>query len=273
MLGRIFNIQRYSLHDGNGIRTVVFLKGCPLSCPWCSNPESRSPKIQYIRREQQCLHCTQCTHSVEECPSGAYQQVGEDMTVEQVVAQCKRDAVFYKTSQGGVTLSGGEVLAQAPFATALLTRLQAAGFRTAIETTGHGGRRALQRLATVCDEILYDLKIMDPQQAQSVAGINSELVLSNFTMLVQQGFPVIPRVPLIPGYTLTDDNLRSIIGFLQSLAISTVHLLPFHQLGEGKYDLLDMPYTMRTVPVLSDEEVAATSELFTAAGFTVSVGG
>ncbi|MFM2481361.1 [formate-C-acetyltransferase]-activating enzyme [Celerinatantimonas sp. YJH-8] len=273
MRGRIFNIQRYSLHDGAGIRTVVFFKGCPLHCPWCSNPESRSPDIQYVRHEQQCLHCQACTHDVETCPSGAYQQIGQDMTIDEIVAICKRDAVFYRTSSGGVTLSGGEVLAQAPFATALLQRLQQAGFRTAIETTGHGGQKPLLKMAASCNEILFDLKIINPEQAKAIAGIHSQQVLDNFRALSLGGYPVIPRIPLIPGYTMSEVNLNEILDFLAPLPVTEVHLLPFHQLGSNKYTLLNMDYALKDTPVPETDQIQLIKDRFSQVGYAVTIGG
>lgn len=273
MHGRVFNIQRYSLHDGVGIRTVVFFKGCPLHCPWCSNPESRSPEFQYVRHEQQCLHCKPCTYDVETCPSGAYQQIGQDMTIDEILAICKRDAVFYRTSSGGVTLSGGEVLAQASFATALLQRLQQAGFRTAIETTGVGSQKSLLKMAESCHEILFDLKIINPKQAKAIIGIQSQQVLDNFKALSLGGYPVIPRVPLIPGYTMNEVNINEILAFLVPLPVAEVHLLPFHQLGSNKYALLNMSYALKDTSVPSAEQIQLIKERFSQAGYTVNIGG
>ena len=160
---RIFNIQRYSLNDGAGIRTLVFFKGCPLHCPWCSNPESRSREAAFIRREAKCIHCGTCALDVDECPSGAYQQMGTDYTLDELMREVMKDEVFFRVSGGGVTLSGGEVLSQAAFATRFLKRLKALGIATAVETTGHGSRTALLEMAKHCDEVLYDFKIMDPR--------------------------------------------------------------------------------------------------------------
>ncbi|STW08015.1 pyruvate formate-lyase activating enzyme [Klebsiella grimontii] len=131
---RIFNIQRYSLNDGQGIRTVVFFKGCPHTCPWCANPESISPKIQTVRRESKCLRCSRCQQDVVECPSGAWEQIGRDVTLDNLLKEVLKDEVFFRASGGGVTLSGGEVLMQAEFAARFLRRLREWGVRTAIET-------------------------------------------------------------------------------------------------------------------------------------------
>lgn len=258
MEGRIFNMQRYSLNDGTGIRTVVFfLKGCPLACPWCANPESRSHKVEYVIREAKCIHCDICPKTVEDCPSGAYERIGTDMTVDEVMKELKKDAVFYFTSNGGVTISGGEVLAQAPFAIELLKRLKAIGIRTAIETTGFGSRTQLLKMAALCDEVLYDFKIMDAAKAKEIIGIDLELVLRNFKAVVSSGVKVIPRIPLIPGYTMTISNLEKILAFLKPFELKELHLLPFHQFGASKYETLKMEYKLTNTKVPSVSEVEA----------------
>lgn len=237
-VARIFNIQRYSLNDGAGIRTVVFFKGCPHRCPWCANPESMSPKIETVRRESKCLHCAPCLRDADECPSGAFERIGRDVTLDELEREVMKDDVFFRSSGGGVTLSGGEVLMQAPFATQLLKRLRRYGIHTAIETAGDAPLSRLLPLARQCDEVLFDLKIMDPEQARSVTAVNLPRVLGNLTQLVAEGINVIPRVPLIPGYTLTDANMASVLAFLLPSGVRQLHLLPFHSYGEPKYRLL-----------------------------------
>lgn len=271
--GRIFNIQRYSLHDGTGIRTVVFFKGCPLSCPWCANPESRSHRTTYLRRESKCIDCETCSMDVDECPSGAWEQVGTDMTLDEVLAEVTKDDVFFNTSNGGITLSGGEVLTQPKFAIELLRKLKAMGFRTAIETSGHGNTKQLLRIGQLCDEVLFDFKMMDPQRAKTVIGINLELVLDNFRQLVEQGTNVVPRLPLIPGYTLDLINTDRVINFLRPFNLSEIHLLPFHQYGANKYQTLGMEYLLEDVPVPSKSEVESIRQHVAAHGYHVIIGG
>ncbi|MCF7364115.1 [formate-C-acetyltransferase]-activating enzyme [Vibrio sp. A1-b2] len=270
---RIFNIQRYSLHDGTGIRTVVFFKGCPLSCPWCSNPESRSHRTTYLRGESKCIDCETCAMDVDECPSGAWEQVGTDMTLDEVVAEVTKDDVFFNTSNGGITLSGGEVLTQPKFAIELLCKLKALGFRTAIETSGHGNTKLLLKIGQLCDEVLFDFKIMDPQRAKTVIGINLELVLDNFRQLVEQGTNVIPRLPLIPGYTMNLINTDRVINFLRPFNLNEIHLLPFHQYGANKYQTLGMEYLLEDVPVPSKSEVESIRQHVAAQGYHVIIGG
>ena len=255
-VARIFNIQRYSLNDGQGIRTVVFFKGCPHTCPWCANPESISPRIETVRRKSKCLHCAPCLRDADECPSGAFERIGRDITLDELEREVLKDDIFFRTSGGGVTLSGGEVLMQAPFATRFLQRMRRLGIQCAIETAGDAPASRLLPLAKACDEVLFDLKIMDAVQAREVLNLNLPRVLENLRLLVSEGISVIPRLPL-----------------LTSLGIKQVHLLPFHQYGEPKYRLLGQTWSMKDVPAPSAQEVAALREIAECAGFQVTTGG
>ena len=270
---RIFNIQRYSLNDGQGIRTVVFFKGCPHTCPWCANPESMSPKIETVRRESKCLHCATCLQDAEECPSGAWEHIGRDVTLKSLEREVLKDEVFFRASGGGVTLSGGEVLMQAEFATRFLQRLKQWGIRTAIETAGDTSPRRLLPLAQACDEVLFDLKIMDCAQARQVLSMNQPRVLENFRLLVTEGIKVIPRLPLIPGYTLNTENVARILAFLAPLPVEEVHLLPFHQYGEPKYSLLEREWAMAGIKAPEPEEIAPIQAMVEQAGYRVVMGG
>ena len=272
----MFNIQRYSLNDGAGIRTLVFFKGCPLHCPWCSNPESRSRDAIFVRREARCMHCANCAQDVDECPSGAYQRMGDDYTQETLLAEVMKDEVFFRVSGGGVTLSGGEVLLQPQFATRFLATLKSLGVATAIETSGHGRREALLEMARHCDEVLYDFKIMDAARAHAVTGINLARVLDNFGALHAQAGDttrLIPRLPLIPGYTLDLDNLTRVLDFLAPYGLSELHLLPFHQYGAGKYGLVGIDYALAGLEPPDEQALAPFVERAQAAGYRVTVGG
>ncbi|EPS2706929.1 [formate-C-acetyltransferase]-activating enzyme [Cronobacter turicensis] len=270
---RIFNIQRYSLNDGQGIRTVIFFKGCPHHCPWCANPESISPKRETVRRESKCLHCVPCLQDADECPSGAFEHIGRDVTLETLEREVMKDDIFFRASGGGVTLSGGEVLLQAKFATRLLQRLRQYGIHTAIETAGDGPLSRLLPLARQCDEVLFDLKIMDVEQAKTAIGINQPRVLDNFRQLVAEGIHLIPRLPLIPGFTLSEANVEQVLKFLLPLGIRKLHLLPFHRYGEPKYRLLGQQWIMSDVAVPRDEEIVAIRRMAENAGFQVTTGG
>ena len=272
-VARIFNIQRYSLNDGQGIRTVVFFKGCPHRCPWCANPESISPRIETVRRESKCLHCAPCLRNADECPSGAFERIGREIGLDELEREVMKDDIFFRTSGGGVTLSGGEVLMQAPFATRFLLRLQRLGVRCAIETAGDAPASRLLPLAKACDEVLFDLKIMEPERAREIVNMNLPRVLDNLRMLVEEGVQVIPRLPLIPGYTLTRENMQRSLTLLASLGIHQVHLLPFHLYGEPKYRLLGQSWSMKDVPAPSAQTIAKMREMAENAGFQVTTGG
>ncbi|WP_431224167.1 [formate-C-acetyltransferase]-activating enzyme [Serratia sp. L9] len=271
--GRIFNIQRYSLNDGHGIRTVVFFKGCPHTCPWCANPESMSGKIHRVRRQAKCLNCQPCLNDPQECPSGAMELIGQNMTLEALLKQLLKDEVFYRTSGGGVTLSGGEVLMQSEFASQLLQRLQALGINTAIETAGDAPIASVLALADHCDQVLFDLKIMDAEAAKRLLNINQPRVLANFTALVQRGINLIPRLPLIPGYTLNKENMAQALAFLAPFGLQEIHLLPFHQYGEAKYALLGREYLLHEVAAPTEQEIAPLQVMAQQAGLRVIIGG
>ena len=276
---RLFNFHRFSFYVGAGIRTLVLFKGCPLHCPWCSNPESRSRDAVFVRREARCIHCANCAQDVDECPSGAYQRMGDDYTQETLLAEVMKDEVFFRVSGGGVTLSGGEVLLQAAFATRFLRTLKSLGVATAIETSGHGQQDALLEMARHCDEVLYDFKIMDAARAHAVTGIKLARVLDNFAALAQavaMTHPttrLIPRFPLIPGYTLDMENFGQALEFLAPYGSSELHLLPFHQYGAGKYGLVGIDYELGDLEPPDEQAIAPFVERAQAAGYRVTVGG
>lgn len=270
---RIFNIQRYSLNDGNGIRTVVFFKGCPHHCPWCANPESLSGKIETVRRLSKCLHCPTCQNDADECPSGAMERIGRDYSLAELEKEVLKDDVFFRSSKGGVTLSGGEVLMQAAFATRFLKRLRALGIHTAIETAGDAAPEKVLALAQQCDEVLFDVKIMDAEIAKAELNMNQPRVLANLKMLVEADIHVIPRVPLIPGYTLERRNMAEILQFLAPFKLSEIHLLPFHQYGEPKYQLLGRTWSMQGIAPPEESDIFPLQQMAENAGYRVTIGG
>ncbi|MBS7577813.1 radical SAM protein [Enterococcus sp. MMGLQ5-2] len=255
--GLVFNIQRYSIHDGTGIRTVIFLKGCPLKCPWCANPES-----------QKAVTPTQWLKN------GKIEIIGEWLTVSEVVEEVLKDEIFFRTSGGGVTLSGGEVLTQSVFAQALLREFYELGIHTAIETTGCYSKERLASLCPYLNEILFDLKLMDSEQSKRVIGADINLVKANFELAIGQSeIAVIPRIPLIPSYTVKPDNLIAIIDYLKSLDVKRVHLLPFHQYGSSKYDYLGWDYQLKELPTLLADSLKAIQQMFEAAKLTTVMEG
>ncbi|GCF95062.1 formate-C-acetyltransferase]-activating enzyme [Enterococcus florum] len=255
--GLVFNIQRYSVHDGGGIRTIIFLKGCPLRCPWCSNPESRKSVAPSTWRK----------HGKKET-IGCWRSTGE------LVDEVMKDEIFFRTSGGGVTLSGGEVLMQADFAADLLKEFHELGVHTAIETTGCFPVEELQKITPFLNQVLFDLKIMDPKSSKQVLGLSVSLVKENFAfLLAQDHLDVIPRVPLIPGYTTSEENLQALIEYLQEKEIKMVHLLPFHQYGSSKYDYLGWEYTMQEAVPLTSLAVEQIRQRFLAQGISANIDG
>lgn len=271
--GIILNIQRYSLHDGSGIRTLVFFKGCPLRCPWCSNPESQSFKPEIARLPKKCIHCKECCMDVDECPSGAMTLFGKEMTVPELMQELLKDQVFYTTTGGGVTLSGGEVLCQSEFAYELLKHLKALGINTAIETSGQAKTSNLLKLVPYLDLILFDLKILDKKKAKEILHADIDLIKTNLETLVNLGKKVIPRIPVVPGYTNTKENIDAIIKLVKELSLEELHLLPLHHYGSYKYEVLNMDYKAKNIEPPSEDEMESLKEIFEKHGIKIKIGG
>ncbi len=274
---RIVNIQRYSLNDGQGIRTVVFFKGCPLKCPWCSNPESRSVQIEQSITDR--LNGNNVALSMKGIKKeNALTQYGWDTTLDSLLDEILKDDIFFRTSGGGITLSGGEVLLQANFAVELLRKLKELGLHTAIETTGHGKKSDFKKICQYCDEILFDFKIMDKNKASEILAANMDLILSNFEIALQENIHIIPRIPLIPNYTLNVDNIEVIKQYLLKMKnkyeqLYEIHLLPFHQYGSSKYEHLGLDYQLKNIQPPDDDTVDRIKENFEKIGFKVIIGG
>lgn len=296
--GTVFDIQRFSLHDGPGIRTIVFLKGCPLSCVWCSNPESQgsSPVVMY--KQDECLHCgrcaaackrkaihldrktlidrsicTSCGECVNACPSGALVMKGRRMTVQQVVKELKKDATTYRRSGGGITLSGGEPLVQHEFAAQLLHACKAQGWHTAIETTGFGSEEAVDRVIPFVDTVLLDIKHMDLEKHKRFTGAANDVILRNAQRISRISETVV-RVPVIPGFNYSQEELEAIAKFAKTLrGVRTIHLLPYHTFGENKYALLGREYGLSDIKPIKPEELEPYREAVERHGFRCVIGG
>lgn len=221
--GRIFDIQRYSIHDGNGIRTIVFLKGCALRCRWCCNPESQSYEIQTMMVQ------------------GKPKVIGEDVTVEDVMETVEKDRAYYWRTGGGMTLSGGESLCQPEFATALLRAAQERGIHTAMESMGYAKWEVIETLLPYLDQYLLDIKHMNPQKHKEYTGKSNELMLENAMKIAKSGQTELSiRVPVIPGFNDTPEEIQEIAAYTKQLEhVKRLHLLPYHRLGQDKYEGLD----------------------------------
>lgn len=268
--GIVFNIQKFSLHDGPGIRTVVFMKGCPLRCRWCANPESQSARMELLWDGGKCLGCGVCARlrfdgpaeAAMDCPGQALEVAGERKTVSQVVSVCLQDWDFYEESGGGVTLSGGEALAQPEFAAALTRKLKERGVHVAVETAGYCGADVFDRAVEDADLLLFDMKHWDARRHAEGTGVDNRLILNNMARAVRAGKKVLPRLPVIPGY---NDSLEDAAGFvsrLREVGADKIQLLPFHQFGENKYALLGWDYAYRDVPALHEEDLSAFRQVF-----------
>lgn len=298
--GIVLNIQRFSLHDGPGIRTTVFLKGCGLRCWWCHNPESQHPKPELLLRAALCIQCGAC---VEECPHGAIRWdgnefvtdraicercgacvavcaagargiAGREMTVAQVMDEVLRDVIFYDESGGGVTFSGGEPLLQGEFLLDLLRACKAHDLHVTVDTCGYADSETLGRVSPYVDLFLYDLKLMDDQRHRVVTGASNKLILDNLRRLAADHRPVVLRVPVIPGINDDEDNLRQIGVLARSLPnITRVDLLAYHTLGMDKHERLNRPNPMpETVPPSADQ-MTAIRNLLESFGLNVTIGG
>ena len=274
----VANVQRFSLHDGPGLRTVLFLKGCPFRCPWCSNPENLSPAPEVILRERLCIHCSRdpgqsCPRSPEQCPTGAKELVGERRGVGDITAELLRDRTFFEESGGGVTVSGGECLLYQAFLVELLEALHESGVRTAIETTLAVPLQDVRRLAACCDLFLVDFKLSDRARSLEVTGIDPDVRDANLRVLLAAGADVVARMPIIPGYTDSAECVAANVARVRELGIGRVDVLPFHQLGEAKYSSLGKKYEMAGEAQLSDADVSWVADVCRRTGLEASIRG
>jgi pyruvate formate lyase activating enzyme len=298
VVGRVFNIQRFCLHDGPGIRTTVFLKGCPLRCHWCHNPESQDPRPQIVFFPDRCVTCGACTPvcpagapvmapaddpnpqrcircgaCVEVCPADARQTIGQTMTVEQVLREVLRDQIFYDDSAGGVTISGGEPLAQGTFLLELLRRCKQAGLHTAVDTCGYGAQTLLLDVAELTDLFLYDIKLLDDGRHEWCTGVSNSPILRNLRALAAVHHCIWLRVPLIPGINDDPAHLAEIARLAASLpAIRQVNLLPYHQTAAAKRQRLGTA-PVADIPPLDPRTLTAAARPFLEHGLATFTGG
>jgi pyruvate formate lyase activating enzyme len=297
--GLVFNIQRYAIHDGPGIRTTVFLKGCPLDCWWCHNPEGRAPGPEIVVIEGRCmqcgecraacpqkgpgspvappeppLRCTRCGACVEACPTGARQMVGRQMTVAEVMAEVAKDRVFYAESGGGATFSGGEPLLQPMFLAALLRDCRAAGIHTTVDTCGFAPREDLLAVAPLADLFLYDLKFMDEARHARYTGASNVSILENLRALGRIHSNIWVRVPIIPGFNDSAEQLDALARCAAATpGVRQVNVLPYHEAGAYKSSRVGKPYRLEKIAPPSAEQMEAVAAGFRRFGLNVKVGG
>ena len=299
MDGIVFNIQRYSIDDGPGIRSTVFVKGCPLRCPWCSNPESIRAVPQLLHRYTTCKKCGACAavcpnNAVEldpasgpvfdrskcvacglcakDCLAQSIQISGEVMSVEKVWKIVRKDMVYYEESGGGVTCSGGEILAQADFVAELFKKCRENGVHTCADTSGYGTPEALEKILEYADLVYFDMKHSDPARYEQIIGAPLEPVLRSFRTIAASGLPLVVRIPLIPEHNDMAENLKAIAALIKETAPhAQVHILPYHRYGESKYASLGERYPLEGLRENTPEDIERARKIVEDAGLDVTV--
>lgn len=297
--GTISEIERYAVNDGPGIRTVVFFKGCPLSCIWCSNPETQKSSHQLMYWQTRCIgcrkcisacpkhalnwgdygviidrsRCVSCSSCVNACNSQALTMAGEQKSTKEILEIIMKDEPYYRFSGGGVTFSGGEAVSQPDFLCELASSCRARGISTCIETSGYAKWEVFQRLLSCIDYFFIDIKMIDEEKHRQYTGVSNRLILDNFRRLISCKANVTARIPIIPGINNTENNIRDTICFLSRHAPGChVSLLPYHRLGASKYEKLDMDYRLKELTPPSAEEMNRLKNSFEQNGFSVTIG-
>ena len=313
LTGKVYDIQGFTVHDGPGIRTEIFLKGCPLQCLWCHSPESQAPYPQVAWHEIRCFgvadcgkcleacpqealksgktirsevqkkeiqvveldrtRCDNCGKCAEACPSDALAMCGVDMTVDEIMARIAKDRPFYEKSGGGVTLSGGEPMLQHQFSTALLRECKEQKYHTCLDTTGYAEWKLFQNILEYTDLVLLDIKHMDSGQSRTLTGVPNELILENARKMAASGTSLQIRIPVIPGYNDSEENLRATSEFCRELgdAVTLVQILPYHRLGLVKYQRLQRKYELESLQPPSEEYMESRKKLIESYGLQVQI--
>ncbi len=299
-MGTVFAIKKYAIHDGPSIRTTVFLKGCPLACQWCHNPEGMDSKIALVWNKDKCIgcmacvaECTQqclvfennllkrnpaacikCLHCTDICPALAHEAVGRKADVTDIMAEILKDRPFYDTSGGGVTFSGGEPLIQPDFLISLLKACGRSGIHRAVDTSCFASSRVVLAVADHCDLFLVDLKHMDSEIHRQYTGVSNEKIKKNIVLLAQKGYNIRVRIPLIAGFNTDENNIQASADFLASLPeIQGVDLLPYHSTAKGKYKKMGLADNSGRFAPVSCRQIDRCADIFKQHTLMVQVGG
>ena len=300
MKGIVFDIKRYSIHDGEGLRTTVFLKGCPMRCLWCHNPESQQLEPQMVWYENRCINCFSCVDSckfnainvdsdkrieisaklcslcgecVKVCPTNAIEMIGKEYEARQLTNEILKDELFFEDG-GGVTISGGEPFVQYDFLMEILSLLHNEKLNIALDTSGYTSKDKLLSSIEYVSLFLYDLKIMDSKKHKAYTGVDNRIILDNLKTLDENGAKIAVRIPVIPTINNDNENIKKTIDFLLKLKnIVSVDLLPFHNMMIDKYKRLKMPYLLGDIAKPDDNEMEKLKKEFQLAGFQVNIGG
>lgn len=296
--GAVFDIQKFSVHDGPGIRTTVFMKGCPLRCLWCSNPESQRPSFHLIVRDINCKscgacvavcpqsaititkefgrmldwnNCDSCLRCVDACLYHSLNRCGRYLTVREVLDEVIQDKLFYENSGGGVTVSGGEPLSQSHFVSNLLAECKKEGLNTVLETSGQGTYKEMERVLRFVDLVLFDIKHLDPDEHQRATGVKNRLILENLHRVATQR-PIWLRVPLIAGFNDSVEHFISLAEIGRKIGAQRISLLPYHEGGKSKCEQLGLRYAFPNQKAPTEEHIKKLTRIIEKAGLTASIG-
>ena len=274
MTGTIFDIQRFSVHDGPGIRTTVFMKGCPLRCKWCHNPEglSRLPQLQFFK--EKCISCGSCgtrqqLYDAHNCPADALKVCGKTVEATQIVEEVLKDKIFY-SNNGGVTFSGGECLLQADFVASVMQEIKKVGLHTAIDTSGCVPWSEIEKTLDYCDLYLYDVKCVNPALHKEYTGVDNILIIENLKKLSKTGKEIWIRIPVIPDFNDDEREMTEIANLISTLSsVKQVTLMPYHTLGSSKYETLGLTYPYDTTLKITNNLLEKFKKLFESKNITV----